>query len=325
MKKYLTNIITALLCFGLVIILNFMLPRLLPGDPVAYLSGEDLTVMSPAQYEHYREVLHLDDSVPKQLTYYLKSLVDGTLGYSYKKDDTVAHLIGRRIPLTLQITLPAVLFSTVIGLIMGLGSGYRKGRAFDTASSTAMMVVHAMPTFFVAFLLVILFSFKNSWLPYAGANSRGVEPNTVQYVLDRIKHLILPVGAITIATTPSRYLMMRNNAALIADEKYVLYAKERGLSDLRIQFGYMLKNIAQPFIAMVGMSVGACVGGSLVVENIFSINGMGSLLMDAVYTLDYPLMQGVLFITTLIMVTSIVVTDIICIVIDPRVRLGDSR
>lgn len=96
------------------------------------------------------------------------------------------------------------------------------------------------------------------------------------------------------------------------------------MSEHKIRFGYMLKNIAQPFITMVGMSVSLCVGGSLVIEKIFSINGMGGLLNEAVYTLDYPLMQGVLFVTTLIMVVSIVVTDIICILIDPKVRLGES-
>ena len=97
------------------------------------------------------------------------------------------------------------------------------------------------------------------------------------------------------------------------------------MSDHKIKIGYILKNIAQPFITMVGMSVSTCIGGSLVVENIFSIGGMGRLLSDAVYTLDYPLMQGILFVTTSIMTVSIVVTDVICILIDPRVRLGGGQ
>ena len=97
------------------------------------------------------------------------------------------------------------------------------------------------------------------------------------------------------------------------------------MSDHKIKFGYILKNIAQPFITMVGMSVSTCIGGSLVVENIFSIGGMGRLLSDAVYTLDYPLMQGILFVTTAIMTISIVVTDVICILIDPKVRLGGGQ
>ena len=94
------------------------------------------------------------------------------------------------------------------------------------------------------------------------------------------------------------------------------------MSDHKIKFGYILKNIAQPFITMVGMSVSTCIGGALVVENIFSIGGMGSLLSDAVYSLDYPLMQGILFVTTAVMTISIVVSDVICILIDPKVRFG---
>ena len=125
-----------------------------------------------------------------------------------------------------------------------------------------------------------------------------------------------------IGSAPSRYLLMRNTVSQVTEEKYVLYAKERGLSDRKIKFGYILKNIAQPFITMVGMSVSTCIGGSLVVENIFSIGGMGGLLSDAVYTLDYPLMQGILFVTAAIMTVSIVATDLICILIDPKVRLG---
>jgi ABC-type dipeptide/oligopeptide/nickel transport system permease component len=117
---------------------------------------------------------------------------------------------------------------------------------------------------------------------------------------------------------------MRNTVRKAEEEKYVLYARQRGLSDRKIQYGYILKNIAQPFITMVGMSVSLCVGGSLVIENIFSVNGMGKLLTDAVYTLDYPLMQGILFVTTGIMVISIVASDLLCILIDPKVRWGEE-
>ena len=182
-----------------------------------------------------------------------------------------------------------------------------------------------MPSFVIALVLMILFCFRQRWFPYTGLNSAGVSPGTAAYLWDRIRHLILPVLTLTIAAAPSRYLLMRNTVRQVTEEKYVLYAKERGLSDHKIKFGYILKNIAQPFITMMGMSVSTCIGGSLVVENIFSIGGMGRLLSDAVYTLDYPLMQGILFVTTAIMTVSIVVTDVICILIDPRVRLGGGQ
>lgn len=322
MKKYGKNLILALVCFLIVVALNFFLPRLLPGNPIAYLTGFSEEDMTPAQVTYYRQALHLDKSVSVQFGYYLRSLLDGTLGYSFKKDATVSALIGQRLGYTLQITLPAVILSTLLGLLWGLHCGYRKGSAFEKLSTTFQIIVNTMPTFLIALVLMILFCFRQRWFPYTGLNSAGAVPGTIGYLRDRVHHLILPVLTLTIASAPSRYLLMRNTVSQVTEEKYVLYAKERGLSDRKIKFGYILKNIAQPFITMVGMSVSTCIGGSLVVENIFSIGGMGELLSDAVYTLDYPLMQGILFVTTAIMTISIVATDLVCILIDPKVRLG---
>ena len=322
MKKYGKNLILALVCFLIVVALNFFLPRLLPGNPIAYLTGFSEEDMTPAQVTYYRQALHLDKPVSVQFGYYLRSLLDGTLGYSYKKEAAVSALIGQRLGYTLQITLPAVILSTLLGLLWGLHCGYRKCSAFEKLSTTFQIIVNTMPTFLIALVLMILFCFRQRWFPYTGLNSAGAVPGTIGYLRDRVHHLILPVLTLTIASAPSRYLLMRNTVSQVTEEKYVLYAKERGLSDRKIKFGYILKNIAQPFITMVGMSVSTCIGGSLVVENIFSIGGMGELLSDAVYTLDYPLMQGILFVTTAIMTISIVAADLVCILIDPKVRLG---
>ena len=322
MKKYGKNLILALVCFLVVVALNFFLPRLLPGNPIAYLTGFSEEDMTPAQVTYYRQALHLDKPVSVQFGYYLRSLLDGTLGYSYKKEAAVSALIGQRLGYTLQITLPAVFLSTLLGLLWGLHCGYRKGSAFEKLSTTFQIIVNTMPTFLIPLVLMILFCFRQRWFPYTGLNSAGAVPGTIGYLRDRIHHLILPVLTLTIASAPSRYLLMRNTVSQVTEEKYVLYAKERGLSDRKIKFGYILKNVAQPFITMAGMSVSTCIGGSLVVENIFSIGGMGELLSDAVYTLDYPLMQGILFVTTAIMTVSIVATDLICILIDPKVHLG---
>ena len=324
MRKYMKNILVALLCFLVIIVFNFLLPRLLPGNPVAYLTGMAEDDMTVAQAEYYRQALHLDENIFVQFGYYLQSLMDGTLGYSFKKNVVVSALIFERLGNTLQITLPAVAMSTLIGLFWGLACGYKKDGIMDKLSTSSLIVINAVPTFLLALVLIIIFCFKNRIFPYTGLNSSGVDSGTVAYFWDRLKHLFLPIMTLTIAAFPSRYLLMRNTAGRMTDEKFILYAKERGLSDHKIKFNYLLKNIAQPFITMVGMSVSICVGGSLVIEKIFSINGMGNLLNEAVYTLDYPLMQGILFVTTFIMVISIVATDILCILIDPKVRWGET-
>lgn len=324
MKNYKKSLLLALACFLVVIVLNFFLPRLLPGDPVAYLTGFSEEEMTPAQVSYYRQALHLDQPLFRQFGFYLRSLLDGTLGYSYKKGASVSALIGQRLGYTLQITLPAVALSTLIGLFWGLHCGYRKDSWFDRLSTGLQIVVNTMPSFLIALLLLLLFSFRLGWLPYTGLSSPGVLPGSAAFLPDRLRHLLLPVLTLTLAAAPSRFLLMRNTVRRVVDEKYVLYARERGLSPARIKYSYILKNIAQPFVTMVGMSVSTCIGGSLVVEKIFSVGGMGSLLSDAVYTLDYPLMQGILFVTTAIMTVSIILCDLICILIDPRVRWREA-
>ena len=324
MKKYTRSLIVALVCFLIVLCLNFFLPRLLPGNPIAYLTGFSEEDITPAQVAYYRQAIHLDEPGFVQFGYYLRSLLDGTLGYSYKKEATVASLISQRLGYTLQITVPAVVLSTAIGLLWGLYCGYKQNSLWDRVSTTFQIVVNTMPTFLIALLLMIALCFQKRWFPYAGLNGKDAIPGSPGYLWDRVHHLILPVLTLVIASTPSRYLLMRNTVCQAAEEKYVLYARERGLTDGTILFRYLLRNIAQPFVTMVGMSVSTCIGGSIVIENIFSIGGMGSLLSEAVYSLDYPLMQGILFVTTGIMTVSIVVTDLICMLMDPKVRLGGA-
>lgn len=325
MKKYIKSIFTALVCFLIVIILNFALPRMLPGNPVAYLTGMAEEDMSAAKIEYYENALHLNESILVQFGYYLRSLFNGTLGYSFKKEAVVSQLISQRLGYTLQITLPSVVISTCIGLFWGLACGFKKGSAADKISTSFLIVLNAVPSFLLGLVLIIAFCFRYRLFPYTGLSSSGVLQGTAPWFFDRLHHLFLPVLTLSVSVLPSRFLLMRNTAAKIGDEKYVLYARIRGLSQHKIKFSYILKNIAQPFITMVGMSVSLCVGGSLVIENIFSINGMGKLLTEAVYSLDYPLMQGILFVTTGIMVISIVISDILCIWIDPRVRLEEQH
>ena len=145
MKDYRKNMLLALVCFLLVVVLNFFLPRLLPGDPVAYLTGFSEQDMTPTQVAFYEDALHLNKSLPVQLGYYLRSLLNGTLGYSYKKDATVSALIGEKIGYTLQITVPAVLLSAGIGLLWGLRCGYKKDSLADRLSTTCLLYTSPSP------------------------------------------------------------------------------------------------------------------------------------------------------------------------------------
>lgn len=203
------------------------------GDPVAYLTGFSEQDMTPAQVAFYEDTLHLNKPLAAQFGFYLRSLLDGTLGYSYKKDAAVSALIGEKIGYTLQITVPAVLLSAGIGLFWGLRCGYKKDSLADRFSTTALIILNAVPTFLIGLGLMIVFCFQNRWLPYTGLNSPEAVRGTAGYVWDRVLHLLLPVVTLTLAALPSRYLLVRNMAAGASDGKDILYAKQRGLPDGR--------------------------------------------------------------------------------------------
>lgn len=186
MKRYIKSILTALVCFLIVIVFNFFLPRMLPGDPVAYLTGFAEEDMTPNQYRHYYNALHLGESLPVQFGYYIQSLLDGSFGYSFKKDCPVSVLVAARLKFTLQITVPSVLFSTLIGLFWGIQCGYKKDGIFDRLSSAFVIVLNAVPSFIIGLSLMILLCFKNRWFPYTGLNAPDITAGTAAYLADRI-------------------------------------------------------------------------------------------------------------------------------------------
>ncbi len=320
MRREWRSIITALVCFLLVVAMNFLLPRLLPGNPLAYLTGLSEEGLTTVQTEYYTHALHLDEGLGRQFLHYLGSILDGSLGYSFKKEASVSSLISGRIGPTLQLSIPAIILSSTLGLVLGLRAGFSSKSRLDSVLTPAMIVVNAIPSFLLALTFVLVFGFKLRLLPYTGLSSASAGSG-LAFFQDRLSHLLLPVLTLVIGMGPSRYLLVRNMVQEQSKERYVLYARQRGLSDSRIRYGYILGNISGPFIMTLGMGMGLAVSGSVVIENIFSINGMGKLLTEAVYTLDYPLIQGVLFVTTAIMALSIILSDLVSLALDPRRRL----
>ena len=300
MKK---GLLTSLACLLLITVFNFALPRLMPGDTVLMLVGMDEAQVSEQEYAYYLEKTGADRPLPEQFGDYLFGIFTGDLGYSYHHNAPVGRLIRERLPATLSIAVPAVVLSAGIALVLGCLMGMKRGSAAESAVTAVQIVADAIPAFLLALLLILLFSFRLGWLPMGQLASLRVPEGPFAALLDRTLHLIL-------CGTVAR---QRN-------EKYVLYARSRGLSDARIAFCHILPNICQPFAAMVGMNVGFLVSGSLVIETIFSIKGMGSLLSAAITARDYPVLQGCLFVSALVVVAANLVTDVVCVLLDPKVR-----
>lgn len=317
MKK---GLLTSLACLLLITVFNFALPRLMPGDTVLMLVGMDEAQVSEQEYAYYLEKTGADRPLPEQFGDYLFGIFTGDLGYSYHHNAPVGRLIRERLPATLSIAVPAVVLSAGIALVLGCLMGMKRGSAAESAATAVQIVADAIPAFLLALLLILLFSFRLGWLPMGQLASLRVPEGPLAALLDRALHLILPVATLVIGAVPGKYLMVCGTVARQRNEKYVLYARSRGLSDARIAFCHILPNICQPFVAMVGMNVGFLVSGSLVIETIFSIKGMGSLLSAAITARDYPVLQGCLFVSALVVVAANLVTDVVCVLLDPKVR-----
>lgn len=313
------RLLSSVLCLLVMVVINFLLPRMMPGDPVLMLTGQDDEAMSSEQYAAYKAELGLDDPLPVQFGRYLKGLATGDLGYSYHYNDRVVNLLKARIPNTLQLAVPAVVLSSVLAVLLGCAAGFRKGGKLDTGLGTVLVVTNAIPTFLLAMLLVVLFAFELRWFPLSGLSSTVVLGSPL---LDRIRHLILPVTVITLSGLPGKYLMVRNTVAAAMGEKYVVYAQARGLSQSRIQFVHIFRNICPPFITLVGLNLGFMISGSMITEIIFSINGMGGLIYEAASFRDFPTLQGCLLVVSAIVIIANILADFMCRMIDPKQRYG---
>ena len=315
MKK---KIVTSVICLAVILVFNFALPRLMPGDTVLMLVGMDEGVVSTDEYAFYAEKTGANKPLLQQFGEYLLGVFRGDLGYSYHHKAEVSQLILRRLPATLQLALPAVILSSLIALALGCLMGMKKGRPEENAVTGMQIALDAVPSFLLALLLLALFAFRLGWLPMGALNSLRVPEGGA--LRDRIWHLILPVGTLVLGSVPPKYLMLCSTVARQREEKYVLYARSRGMGEAKIAFTQILPNICQPFLTMVGMNMGFLLSGSLVIENIFSIKGMGSLMMQAVTARDYPVLQGCLFVSALMVVLFHLLTDLLCLLLDPKAR-----
>ena len=319
LNRYFKKIIIYIACLATIVVINFFLPRLMPGDPVYNLSGVSDTVLSPEGYEALREELGLNSPLLVQFGSYIKGIFTWDLGWSYHNKQAVSAMIGSRIGNTLQIAIPSIIIATILALVFGLKNGYHQ-KSGDKTVNFFSIIMLSLPAFFIALILVYLLAFKLRWLPLGSLNSIVPPNNKFLWVLDRIYHLILPVTTVALSSFASKYIMMRNLTANEKNTPYIFYARAKGLTKNRILYKHILPNIAIPFITIVGMNFAFVLSGSMVVETIFSIQGMGALVYTAIQQMDFALMQGCLWISALCACIVCFVCDVICIVFDARLK-----
>jgi peptide/nickel transport system permease protein len=297
-----------------VVVVNFLLIHLAPGDPVTVLVGDN--PVSPEYLAQIRAQFGLDKPMLQQLWLYLVQISQGNLGMSYSHHQAVAALIFDRVGNTLKLTVTAMVIATIVGVFLGIIAARFRGRALDGATQTITLLGFSVPEFWLGQILILLFAVQLQWLPSGGAFPiRTGDAGFFQ----TLNYLILPALALSFRYVALISRMTRASLLEVSNADYVTAARSRGLSDGAVLRRHTLKNAAPPVITVIGYNLGFVIGGSVMIETVFSWPGIGRLLYESIGSRDYPVLIGILLIISVTVVIANLITDIVHMLIDPRV------
>jgi peptide/nickel transport system permease protein len=330
MRYFVRRFLFFLLTLWAAVTLNFIIPRLQPGDPadaiVRQMVGQNKAV-DPAQIAAVRAMLGVPNgNLFQQYIDYLNALVHFNFGLSYSYFPySVMHMIGQGLWWTVILVFTTQVIGFIVGNILGAFAAWRRNTMFDSIVSLGLSFVGTLPFFGVALLLLFIFSFKLAWLPMGGGFSEdSTRQFSLGYIGDILKHAILPATAILI-TAPIGWVMgMRNNMIQTLREDYTRLAIAKGLKPWKIALLYSARNAILPNVTGFAISLGGIMGGVVFIEGIFNYPGLGRLLFQAVGNRDYPLMQALFLFTTVGVLIANLLADFLYGWLDPRVRKGAS-
>lgn len=305
----------------IILSLNFLLPRLMPGNPLQAIYGEEaLVAMTPELQAELVERFSLDRSTGEQFTAYITALARGDLGYSYYHQAPVVKTILQYLPWTLLLVGMAVLLSAALGVLLGVESGYRRGRPADRTMLALLMFTGGFPDFFLAILLLLLFGVTLGIAPLGGAMTPYAAKSGIALFLDLLHHLALPLCALTLSRISHTYLLTRNSLIATLGEPYILTARAKGCRESAVKYRHVARSAILPVITAAGLQLSFLFTGSLFIEIVFSYPGVGTLLYEALLSRDYPLMQGVLLMVTVMVLAVNFLLERIYRRIDPRIQ-----
>jgi len=294
---------------GITVIVFFMI-HLVPGDPARTLLGIRATDESVAAL--HRE-FGLDEPIWQQYLDFLGRLLQGNLGRSFFYDAEVNELVAGRLPATIWLLVAATVFSLAISVPLAVLAASRRGSAWDQAIRALPLIGLGMPTFWVGIMLVLLFGLKIRIFPVAGFGT-----TTVQHV----SSIVLPGLTIALALTPILIRSLRTSMIGVLDSDYVVTARAKGLSHRRVITGHTLRNAAVSSITVLGINIAYLVGSTLVVERVFALPGMGTLMLESIFNRDFPVVQAITLVFAVMVVLVNLLTDIAHGLLDPRVELA---
>ncbi|MGB0114399.1 MAG: ABC transporter permease [Ilumatobacteraceae bacterium] len=292
--------------------LTFLMVALLPGDPVDTILGTG--PREPGVEQQIREDLNLDDPFFTRYFSWLGDAVTGDLGTSYITDQPVADTIQNRLPVTMELAFLSIFLAVIIAIPVGVIGAYKQGKWQDTTTSAAVQVALSIPNFIFGIFLIWLFAVKLNWLPASNWNrlSNGVT--------DNLKTAILPVLALALAQMALFSRLVRSDMMATLQEDYILSARAKGLTDRYILFRHALRPSSLSLMTIVGISFGALLGGTVIIESLFGLPGLGFSLINAINGRDILVIQGItVFIAVMFVIVNTIV-DLLYVVLDPRIR-----
>ncbi|MCS7286231.1 MAG: ABC transporter permease [Anaerolineae bacterium] len=308
----LRRLISLIIVLWLVSFLTFFLLQVIPGDPAQLILGIEAP---PEALESLRARLGLDKPWPLRYIAWLADMLRGNMGMSIRLERPVSALIAERLPVTLSLAFAAMFIALVISFPAGIFSALKWNSPLDYFLLFVTQLGIAIPSFWVGILLILVFSLYFRLFPTGGFVSWWENP------LEAFRHLLLPSVSLGLVAAAFLTRMLRSSMLEVLNQAYITVAKAKGLTSYQVIFRHALKNALIPVITLAGIQWSFLMGGSIVIEQVFALPGLGRLLLSAVYTRDIPLIQGlVMFITTVVVVSNFIV-DLLYAYLDPRIRL----
>jgi peptide/nickel transport system permease protein len=317
-RQILVRLWQSLVVVFVVATISFFVIRLAPGDPFSYSSP----LVTPAVREHWRHQFGYDRPLFEQYVRYVASVAHGQLGYAFSMHQSVTEALRTALPRTLLLTGLSLALSLGIGMVVGVVQAARRGSWFDRATSGILLLFYSLPDFWGALMILLAFAY---WWPVLPAGNM-VDPVMHDYMgpgqalLDRIRHLILPVASLTLLTTASIARYQRAAMLEILPSDYIRTARAKGVSERSLLFHHALRTALTPLITLAGLYVPALLGGALFIEKVFSWPGMGMIAANAIGARDYDLVSATVIVGSVLVVAGNLLADLVQMAIDPRVR-----
>jgi peptide/nickel transport system permease protein len=324
MRRYLASkIAQALLTLAFVLAFNFFLFRVMPGDPAALLL-RGTSALTPGVIAELEHDLGLDQPLPQQFVTYLGDTLRGNFGVSLASGAPVSETIADRVWPTILLVGTSTIASAVIGLVIGIYGGWRRGSAFDLGATGFTLVAYAMPEFWFGILILMAFAggvgFFPSIFPTGGYQTAGADLSGFGHAVDVLNHMFLPFITLTVAYLGEYALIMRSSILDVMGEDFVTTARAKGLREKQVLWRHTVPNALLPTMTLTFLSLGFIFAGAITIEYIFSWPGLGQLTVEAIDNKDFPILQAVFLLFSAAVIVANLVADLLYAYFDPRVR-----